>query len=935
MKHPDRHGTSQTADGPARSCLPPLSHIARAVVRGIGLYAFWNLCVAPPVDSRAAGQPVAELAGKQQAFLTEHCLDCHRAEKQKGKFRVDTLPLSITDNLSAERWQKVLNALNSGEMPPSEVKQPPAETKADFLEELARVMVVARRNLGDTHGLITMRRLNQREYGNTLRALLGVTLNVSELPSDKNATGFDTAGTNLFMSGDQLEQYLDLAREALGEAFERHDHAGLVKKERFEAEKGLLERVSKSLKQRIEARVAYNKWIKAVDKAAALPENHAAVAAVRSAIKGKSPHLFYDAWADFSGAPSPEAFGFKDSQDATFAASDGRWNRHVPYQAWFLAQPENQTGAWLTVGDNAVNSYFSFSVHGWPAGDYVVRLRAASSDKVLPERRFIEFGMGGGNPFSHDATRMITGTLTEPQLVEIPVNLTAKGLRTFFVRERGTHDNDNQPNLKQNVGIQENGIGLDFAVWLDWAEVERLPAKPPAPGMEALAPVVGNAKSNIPPAALGTALEGFCVEAFRGHRPSPVFLKRLLEVYTERRSHGENHRQALVETVALVLSSPRFLYLSEAAGVPAAADVAAPADTGVDRSPHEEGSRGNLGARELATRLSYFLWSAPPDRELRDLAASGALLKLDTLAAQTVRLLDDSRSADFLQPFLHQWLRMDRLDFFRFNNVLHPDFDESAKEAARAEVYEAFAHVLRHNRSLREMLKADYVVVNGLLARYYGLPEVSGDQFRVVKLPAESPRGGLLGMAAIHGMGSDGEHSSPVERGAWVLRKLLNEPPPPAPANVPQLSRLENQLLSTRDRLSAHQEQPQCASCHRKIDPVGFGLENFDAAGRWRLEDFYERPGKGRKTWQVEAAGAFHKGPAFANYFELRDIIHGRGVDFSRSFSVALLQYALGRALSFSDEPLVEAMVSEAQRQDFALRSFILTLVRSPEFRSK
>jgi hypothetical protein len=935
MRHPDLDTPTPTASSQPRFSRTAAPGIGGTAVGGVLLFVLWALCVGTPATPSVAAQPVAELVGKHQAFLREHCLDCHGAEKQKGEFRVDTLSLSITDNLNAERWQKVLNAINSGEMPPEDRTPPPGEAKADFLEDLARVMVVARQNLGDTRGLITMRRLNQREYGNTLRALLGVTLNVSELPSDKNAAGFDTAGTNLFMSGDQFEQYLDLAREALGEAFERHDHAGLVKKERFEAEKGLLERVGKSLKQRIDARVAYNKWIKAVDKAAALPENQAAVTAVRNAIKGKSPHLFYDAWADFSGAPSPEQFGFKDSQDATFAASDGRWTRHVPYQSWFLAQPENRTGAWLTVGDNAVNSYFSFSVHGWPAGDYVVRLRAAASDKVLPERRFIEFGRGGGNPFSHDATRMITGTLAEPQIVEIPVNLTSKGLRTFFVRERGTHDNDSQPNLKQNVGIQENGIGLEFAVWLDWAEVERLPAKPTAPGMMALAAVLGDAKSNILPADLGRALEEFCVEAFRGHQPSPVFLKRLLEVYTERRGHGENHRQALIETVALVLSSPRFLYLSEPTGGPATADAITPVDPVAARGPQKGGSRSSLEARDLATRLSYFLWSAPPDRELRDLAASGALLQPDTLAAQTARLLDDPRSADFLQPFLHQWLRMDRLDFFRFSNVLHPDFDESTKEAARAEVYETFAHVLRHNRSLRELLKADYVVVNGLLALYYGLPEVSGDQFRVVKLPADSPRGGLLGMAAIHGMGSNGEHSSPVERGAWVLRKLLNEPPPPAPANVPQLSRLENQLLSTRERLLAHQEQPQCASCHRKIDPIGLGLENFDAAGRWRSEDSYERPGKGRKTWQVEPAGALHKGPGFSNYLELRDIIHGRAVDFSRSFSTALLQYALGRAPSFSDEPLVEAMVSEAQSQDFALRSFVQTLVRSAEFRSK
>jgi hypothetical protein len=190
-------------------------------------------------------------------------------------------------------------------------------------------------------------------------------------------------------------------------------------------------------------------------------------------------------------------------------------------------------------------------------------------------------------------------------------------------------------------------------------------------------------------------------------------------------------------------------------------------------------------------------------------------------------------------------------------------------------------------------------------------------------------------MAAIHGMGSNGEHSSPIERGAWVLRKVLNEPPPPAPANVPQLSRLESKLLTTRERLLAHQEQPQCASCHRKIDPIGFGLENFDAVGQWRTQDSYERPGLGRKTWEIEPAGAFHKGPAFTTYHELRDIIHARAGDFSRAFSAALIQYALGRPLSFRDEPLIDQMVSEAQQQDFALRSFVFTLVHSKEFRSK
>jgi len=278
---------------------------------------------------------------------------------------------------------------------------------------------------------------------------------------------------------------------------------------------------------------------------------------------------------------------------------------------------------------------------------------------------------------------------------------------------------------------------------------------------------------------------------------------------------------------------------------------------------------------------------------------------------------------------------MDRLDFFQFNTRLYRDFDESAKAAARTEVYESFAHLLASNGSLRQLLKADYVMANGLLATYYGLEGVSGDEFRKIPLPAGSPRGGLLGMAAILAMGGNGEHTSPVERGAWVLRKLLHDPPPPAPPNVPQLARLEGKLLTTRERLAAHMEEPQCASCHRKIDPIGFGLENFNAAGKWRTEDTYEKRGVGKKTWPIDPSGQFHNGPAFKDYLELRDLVASRAAGFARGFTEALIEYALGRPFGFTDEALAEAVVARAEAKDFALREFLHALVASPEFGRK
>ena len=190
-------------------------------------------------------------------------------------------------------------------------------------------------------------------------------------------------------------------------------------------------------------------------------------------------------------------------------------------------------------------------------------------------------------------------------------------------------------------------------------------------------------------------------------------------------------------------------------------------------------------------------------------------------------------------------------------------------------------------------------------------------------------------MSAILAMGSNGERTSPVERGAWVLRKLLNDPPPPAPPNVPQISRLANQPLSPRERVAAHQEDPQCANCHRKIDPIGFGLENFDAIGRWRETETYTRREGGRKAWPIDSSGNFHKGPAFENFEQLRERIAEHTESFARGFTEALIEFALGRPCSFVDEPVVEEILRDARRNQFALRSFIESLCMSETFRSR
>lgn len=1091
------------------------------------------------------------LEEKHRPFLRDYCIECHNEQKPKGKLRLDDISFTLDSVESADRWQKILNQLNSGEMPPETAKQPGRAAKADFLDALAQTLVMARKSLGDVQGSITMRRLNRREYKNTIRDLLGVDLRVNELPADGGAGTFDTVGSSLFMSSDQFEQYLALGRQALDEHFARQAPPlqGKPLKIHVEAE-WTNERIRRGLAERMDARERYVKWTAAVEGAADKPENAALVVQIRAEKKNDSLHL-HTQWSRVSGAPSPKDFGFVD---ATHAEQMGRrdWLHYVPHHRAYVEHPLTQAGTFLTIDDAYVNPRQMFNVpREWPAGDYVVRARIAATDGTPGGRRFVEFGPQDPSGVCAVAgTYEVTGTVANPQVLTIPLKLSAMNERTYMFRERGSHESDTAANRLFAESKQRNGVGPEFAVWIDWIEVESagaftgtktikerrevelhanamvggtyngyfkggyeaakkfmetkqpqkgipdeqeakfrirafeqngptfqrylndpltksgahltiynvhpeevitLPPDQPSgwlktmheveraePGEYVLrfrigvvagtpkerhfvalgsrrkpeeredftlmqtfqisgtpdspqvievpvsisangprtfvlrekrdvkldhelfttaqkatgvgplsalwidwveweGPLVrGVAKANVAPVLSAgetdarAVIEKFAARAFRGKQPSAAFLDKLVALHEARVKAGETFDKAIREPLSVILASPGFLYLQEIGSQPVSPTHSPHAETGKKLGVKDERQRA-LSPPELAARLSYFLWSAPPDEQLlrADLAQPAVL------AAEVDRLLADPRSREFVTGFVHQWLGMDRLDFFQFNTRLYRDFDESAKAAARTEVYESFAHLLASNGSLRQLLKADYVMANGLLANYYGLEGVSGDEFRKVPLPAGSPRGGLLGMAAILAMGGNGEHTSPVERGAWVLRKLLHDPPPPAPPNVPQLTRLEGKLLTTRERLAAHMEEPQCASCHRKIDPIGFGLESFNAAGKWRTEDTYEKRGVGKKTWPIDPSGQLHNGPAFKDYFELRDLVASRAAGFARGFTEALIEYALGRPFGFTDEALAEAVVARAEAKDFALREFLHALVASREFRLK
>ena len=882
-------------------------------------------------QSRAVSdQP--QLPKQYRGFLKTHCFDCHDSQTQEGQVDLEQLPLNIRTLQQAELWQKVLNALNSGEMPPVESEQPGDVEKADFLEALAEAMVAARRALSDSGDRITIRRLNRREYQNTLEHLTGTRVDVSTLPADGGPDTFDTVGAAQFISSDQFEQYLKLGRLAIDEAFARLESQQRKPRVfRVEPETTVNVKSLNNMKKLEATHERYLLWQAEVDKAAAEPENEPVLAELRERYRLKDVignlRLYQNADL-LKGAPDAKKFGFKDSNDASFSYQGGYGRLHA-YIKHYAELPHSDRGTYLKLTWGIQRIDVSPGVKKMPPGTYVMRVRAGVVEGAPAFRHFIQIGhpqrvnqAGVGFAGLPLSSHQVTGTVEQPEIIETRIEVGLNTQREFGIQERQP-TNTKSLRDEYNRNKRVNGYGTPPAIWVDWIELEGpLQEDQHASVLQRLLASQSSKNLASPRERAREILTVFSKEAFRDAAPDAMFIEKLLSLFESRLSAGDQFDEAIRAPLSVILASPAFLYLSE---------------------PGSDSDRRQLTDRELAVRLAYFLWSAPPDPTLLTLAANNELRQPKILHEQVERLLADPRSKAFVSGFVHQWLEMERLDFFQFDPSLHREFDENTRAAAREEVYQSFAHLLHDSPEggIRNLLKSDYVFINGLLATYYGIDNVSGDEFRKVTLPSDSIRGGLLGMAAVHAMGSDGISSSPVERGAWILRHLLNDPPPPAPPNVPQISRLEGQVLTTRERLAAHQEEAQCASCHRKIDPIGFGLENFDAAGKWRTTDAFKltdrrgrRVGKG-KTWTIDASGAFHQGPAFDDYQDLRNLIVDRYENFSEGFTEDLIEYALGRPFSLIDEDLSTEILEAARDEDFALKAFIHALVQSQPFKTK
>ncbi len=338
----------------------------------------------------------------------------------------------------------------------------------------------------------------------------------------------------------------------------------------------------------------------------------------------------------------------------------------------------------------------------------------------------------------------------------------------------------------------------------------------------------------------------------------------------------------------------------------------------------------SIADHDLASRLSFFLWSSAPDAELLALATEQRLPDPDVLERQVRRMLADPRAEALATRFAVQWLRLPDLEALHPDVRVYPDFDEQLKRALRRETELFFLHLVREDRSILELLDADYTFVNERLARHYGIPGVVGPRFRRVAYPAGEPRRGVLGHGSVLALTSYADRTSPVLRGKWAMEVLLGSPPPPPPPDVPDLEDTvvaeDGRLLSVRERLERHRASPACASCHRMMDPIGLALERYDVTGARRIRDNGSR---------IDASGALYDGTPIRSAADLRNALLLRPVPIVRTFVENLMAYALGRRLEHYDMPAVRAVARAAAAADYRLSAFILGVVRTPAFRMK
>jgi hypothetical protein len=758
-------------------------------------------------------------------ILQSLCSDCHNQQTAEGRFDLSILSGDLTDHSAFGTWAKIHDRLRDREMPPKDAKQPSDEQRAELLSLLNTNLHAADIARQCREGRALARRLNRDEYQNTLRDLLGVTIDYRPmLPADGTASGFDKVGSALSIAPEHLEAYLAAADAALNEAIVTGERPPLVKRQ---------------IPQR------YNRYF-------SLPS-----------YERRWQHLFYDA---------PDAFVRYTSL-----------NDHI---SGFRA-PE--------------------------AGVYRLAIRARAYDSEKPVRAKIRAGFPGENS---GGQRWLVGYEDFPPEGKVfetvqrlnrgdTLRISPYGLGHRITERYGERQ---PPSPRGQPGLALEYVEVEGPLFDSW----------PPPGHQRLLGDIDFATARTTDAE--RVLRGFLPRAFR--RPvSDDELRHYTAIY-EHAAADNGFVNGIRLALKAALCSPHFLFLH------------APA--------------GPLDDFALASRLSYFLWNSMPDDLLIDLAGKGQLHESSVLRQQVERILTDPKAAAFTESFTGQWLDLRKINATTPDARLYPDYDELLEYSLVRETRSFFDELLKNDLSVVNFIQSDFAMLNDRLAMLYDIPDVEGVEIRKVKVPNDSVRGGVLTQGAVLKVTANGTTTSPIVRGAWVMDRLLNQPPPAPPASVPAIEPDTRGVTTIREQLVRHRADAACASCHAKFDPAGCALEEFDVIGGFReryraelgatdqrMQVFsYER----RRTGfvglgpVVDASGELTDGRTFDDFASFRRLLMIDRPQIARGITAKLLTYATGASPQFADRQTIDSIVEKSRTNDYGLRSIIHEIVQSPAF---
>ena len=781
---------------------------------------------AVPEPPAVAAQPKPDPAFKTEgaAFLKKHCLNCHTGEKAKADLALDKYPDDAALLKDRKTWQRVLDVLKAGEMPPASKPQPTVTELDAFTKLVNDAFAKHDRTAKPDPGRVTMRRLNRTEYSNTVRDLVGIDFNPAEdFPSDDVGHGFDNIGDVLTLPPVLLERYLAAAETIMARAIT-------------------------PVPPPPTSRGVGTQFTEPAGPKVPMKNNHRVVIFKADGTPIETGPIF----TRFQNLPRD---GTYTAQTTVYAETTSK----KPVKVALLAGCDK--GAKGAATDAEADAL---------AGAAVKQLRPFVILKTFEVKARTE---KTGDTFRVEVPAdigldKIAVALVKPEAGEPPP--------TLYVRRVSlTGPLDSRPATHRKL------LACD-------------PKEPQAEQSRAV-------------------LERFASRAYR--RPvTKDELDRLLKLADGRIRAGDKWETAMQFAMTAVLVSPKFLFRVELDDRPIGAE------------PHP------IDEYQLASRLSYFLWSSMPDQELFALAAKKQLTA--NLDAQVKRMLRDPKAVALTDNFVMQWLQLQPLKNASPDPKKFPQFNEQLRSAMLTETKLFFEEIVREDRRVLDILDADFTYVNGPLARLYGIPHTpkggrrrDTEGFLRVELKGTN-RGGVLTQASVLTVTSNPGRTSPVKRGRYVLEQLLGTPPPPPPPNVPELEK-DGKAVNAgtlRQQMEAHRANPACAGCHAKMDGLGFGLENFDAIGGFRTKD---------GAAAIDASGELPGNVKFTGPAELKAVLLGKKDLFARCLTEKMLTYALGRGLEYYDRRAVDAITTGLAKNDYKFSALVTEIVRSDPFRMR